>query len=267
MTRRGGRRLSTGGDIAPAAALAYRRRRCRLAQLSRDAATTAGRSCSSATARAADAPAADRARNRDESRRRGAHEARDHARLQCARARRASWSAARSRRRRCAAAPGETGCVISWTSFREKNVPPAGAIFGYRRPARHDRRLRQPGAARARATGCRSTAIGSRARACRCPAGRSDWSSEGPPPTPYLRTEGLVSAKCVNDGPRGYLSIRTNARPQGQAHRPHRRRGRRSSACSCRAGACTLPTCAEAQGDLIREVGEISAQSRTAARH
>ena len=24
----------------------------------------------------------------------------------------------------------ETGCVISWVSFRENNVPPAGAIFG-----------------------------------------------------------------------------------------------------------------------------------------
>ena len=26
--------------------------------------------------------------------------------------------------------PGETGCVISWVSFRENNVPPTGAIFG-----------------------------------------------------------------------------------------------------------------------------------------
>ena len=25
---------------------------------------------------------------------------------------------------------GQTGCVLSWVSFREKNVPPAGAIFG-----------------------------------------------------------------------------------------------------------------------------------------
>jgi hypothetical protein len=27
--------------------------------------------------------------------------------------------------------PGETGCAISWVSFRENNVPPPGAIFGY----------------------------------------------------------------------------------------------------------------------------------------
>ena len=27
--------------------------------------------------------------------------------------------------------PGETGCVIAYSSFREKNEPPAGAMFGY----------------------------------------------------------------------------------------------------------------------------------------
>ena len=30
----------------------------------------------------------------------------------------------------------------------------------------------------------------------------------------YVRTEGLVSGRCVNDGPRGYLEIRTNADPR-----------------------------------------------------
>jgi hypothetical protein len=39
------------------------------------------------------------------------------------------------------------------------------------------------------------------------------WSSEGAAPTPFLRTEGLVSATCVNDGPLGYLAITVNADP------------------------------------------------------
>ena len=26
--------------------------------------------------------------------------------------------------------PGQTGCVMSWVSFRERNAPPPGAIFG-----------------------------------------------------------------------------------------------------------------------------------------
>jgi hypothetical protein len=39
------------------------------------------------------------------------------------------------------------------------------------------------------------------------------WSSEGTPPTPFLRTEGLVSAACVHRGPVGYLSVQVNADP------------------------------------------------------
>jgi hypothetical protein len=45
------------------------------------------------------------------------------------------------------------------------------------------------------------------------PGGPITWSSEGPSPSPYLRTQGLVSARCVNEGQRGYLSVRTNADP------------------------------------------------------
>ena len=37
------------------------------------------------------------------------------------------------------------------------------------------------------------------------------WSSAGAPPTPFLRTDGLVSAVCVNRGPLGYLSVTENA--------------------------------------------------------
>ena len=70
-----------------------------------------------------------------------------------------------------------------------------------------------PGAAGLDAAGYRSTAIGTRGSTCRCRAGRSAGRREGAPPTPFLRTEGLVSARCVNDGPRGYLSVRTNADP------------------------------------------------------
>ena len=108
--------------------------------------------------------------------------------------------------------PRQTGCVISWVSFRENNVPPRGAIFGY---------SPQPGMT----VGCVNPARpGSRdwvpfdsyfftRSTLPVPGGPIAWSTEGPPPTPYVRTEGLVSGKCVNDGPRGYLAIRTNADP------------------------------------------------------
>ena len=107
---------------------------------------------------------------------------------------------------------GQTGCVMSWVSYRERNAPPAGALFGI---------ANQPGMT----VGCTNPARPGHtgwvpldsywySRSSQpVPGGPITWSSEGPPPTPYLRTEGLVSARCVNDGPRGYLSIRTNADP------------------------------------------------------
>jgi hypothetical protein len=106
--------------------------------------------------------------------------------------------------------PGQTGCVMSWVSYRERNIPPVGALFGI---------ASEPGMTVACTNPARPGATGwvpldsywySRSSQP-VPGGAIVWSSEGPPPTPFLRTEGLVSGRCVNDGPRGYLSIRTNA--------------------------------------------------------
>jgi hypothetical protein len=164
---------------------------------------------------------------------------------------------------------GQTQCVMSWTSFRERNAPPAGAIFGYADQA-------------GMTVGCVNPAHpGSRnwekldsywfARSTLpVPGGPIQWSTEGPPPTPYVRTEGLVSARCVNDGPRGYLSVRTNADPKDK----------RTDRIGGEVGllGMFLPgwgmhhaDIAETQGDLIRQVEDIAtaeakARSRTAAR-
>ena len=159
---------------------------------------------------------------------------------------------------------GETGCVIAWTSFREKNVPPEGAMFGI---------TDQPGMT----VGCVNPARpGSRdwvpldsywySRSSYPVAGGPiQWSSEGSPPSAYLRTEGLVSAKCINDGPRGYLWIRTNHNPGDK--RTDRVGGEVSVFGMFLPGwGMHLSDMSEAQGDLIREVGELSSQSRTAAR-
>ena len=93
------------------------------------------------------------------------------------------------------------------------------------RPAGNDRRLRQSGAARRDRLGAARQLLVC-ALGLPVPGGPIAWSSEGPPPSPYLRTEGLVSAKCISDGQRGYLWIRTNHKPGRQTHRPDRRRGR-----------------------------------------
>lgn len=159
---------------------------------------------------------------------------------------------------------GETGCVIAWSSFREKNVPPAGALFGI---------ADQPGMTVACVNPARPGArdwvpldsYWYTRSSYPVPGGPITWSSEGAPPTAYVRTEGLVSAKCINDGQRGYLSIHTNADPKDK--RTDRIGGEVAIMGMFLPGwGMHLSDMAEAQGDLIREVGDISARSRTATR-
>jgi hypothetical protein len=151
--------------------------------------------------------------------------------------------------------PGETGCVVAWSSFREQNVPPPGAMFGY---------AEQPGMT----IGCVNPARpGSKGwevldsywftrSTLAVPGGPIQWSSEGPPRTPYVRTDGLVSAKCVSDGQRGYLSVRTNHRPGDK--RTDRIGGEVSVLGMFVPGwGMHLADMAIAQGDLIRQVDEL----------
>lgn len=108
--------------------------------------------------------------------------------------------------------PAETGCAMSWVSYRERNAPPEGAMFGWSaqpgmtvactNPAR-------PGSTRWE----RLDSYWNTRLTLPVPGGPIVWSTQGPPPTPFLRTEGLVSARCVNQGRLGYLSVRTNADP------------------------------------------------------
>jgi hypothetical protein len=149
-------------------------------------------------------------------------------------------------------APAQTRCVISWTSFRDKNVPPTGAIFGY---------ADRPGMT----VGCVNPALpGSKdwvkldsywftRSSLPVPGGPISWSSEGQPATPYVRTEGLVSAKCINDGPRGYLSIRTN-HAAGDKWTDHIGGEVGFLGMFLPGWGMHLADVAEAQGDLVRQV-------------
>jgi hypothetical protein len=106
---------------------------------------------------------------------------------------------------------GETGCVVSYVSFRATNPPPAAALFG---------RAAQPGMTVACTNPARlsrtSAPLDSYWYAGPSASGAPSpiaWSSSGPPPTPFLRTQGLASAACVNRGNVGYLSVDVNADP------------------------------------------------------
>ena len=151
--------------------------------------------------------------------------------------------------------PGQTGCVLTWVSFRENNPPPAGAIFGYApqagmtvactNPARPGSTLWHP-----------LDSYWDSRFAQSVPGGPIRWSGEGSPPTRFLRTEGLVSGRCINSGQRGYLSIRVNADPRDK--RTDRVYGEVGLLGLFIPGwGMHLADIAEAQGDLVRQVGEI----------
>lgn len=107
---------------------------------------------------------------------------------------------------------GQTGCVVSYVSFRASGPPPEGALFG---------RAAAPG----RTVACTNPASLGRGRNVPLDSywyagpsvtntqARIAWSSQGTPPTTFLRTEGLVSAACVNSGQLGYLAVTVNADP------------------------------------------------------
>jgi hypothetical protein len=106
---------------------------------------------------------------------------------------------------------GETGCVVTYVSFRATNPPPAVALFG---------RSPRPGMTVA-CTNPARLAKGSAPLDSYWYAGPAvtttpstiAWSSQGKPPTPFLRTDGLASAACVNRGNVGYLSVTVNSDP------------------------------------------------------
>jgi hypothetical protein len=159
--------------------------------------------------------------------------------------------------------PSDTGCVMTWVSFREKNTPPEGAIFG--RATAPGMTVACTNPARPGSTNWEPLDSYWNARwSLPVPGGPIQWSSEGAAPTEFLRTEGLVSAKCVNDGPLGYLSVRTNADPNDK--RTDRVYGEVGLlGMFIPSWGMHLADVAEAQGDMIRRVEEISARSRTAA--
>ena len=156
--------------------------------------------------------------------------------------------------------PRETGCVIAWTSFRENNVPPPGAIFGI--AAKPGMTVACVNPAHAGATGwVRLDSYWSAKGGYPVPGGPIRWSSEGEPPTPWLRTEGLASGRCINDGPRGYFSVRTNADPKDK--RTDRIGGEVGIGGLFIPGwGMHLADISVVQGDLVRLVGQIGASRR-----
>jgi len=106
---------------------------------------------------------------------------------------------------------GETGCVVSYVSFRATNPPPPGALFG--RALRPGMTVACTNPARLVRGSARLDSYWYSGPSATTTSNPVQWSSAGSPPTPFLRTAGLASAACVNKGPLGYLSVVVNADP------------------------------------------------------
>ncbi|HEX8306883.1 MAG TPA: DUF3089 domain-containing protein [Allosphingosinicella sp.] len=154
---------------------------------------------------------------------------------------------------------GQTGCVIAYMSFRASAPPPPDAFLG---------RASKPG----------MTAACTNPAALRGGKGKLDsywftrsavapgaqpvtWSSQGAPPTPFIRTEGLVTAECRHDGQAGYLAVAENADPRDR--RTDRIPGDVYIAGKLNPGwGLHLVDMNVAQGDLIRLVEAQAAKKR-----
>ena len=156
--------------------------------------------------------------------------------------------------------PGQTNCVIAWTSYRERNVPPAGAIFGL--AAKPGMTVACVNPARPGATGwvkLDSYWVGKSSYPV--PGGPVQWSAEGEPPTPWVHVKDLNSGRCINDGQRGYFSVRTDADPKDK--RTDRIGGEVGiGGLFIPAWGMHLADMSLVQGDLVRLVGEIGASRR-----
>jgi hypothetical protein len=107
--------------------------------------------------------------------------------------------------------PGQTGCVISYMSFRAGSPPPPGSFLG---------RAARPGMTAACTDPSRlaggTGALDSYWFAASPPQAGAPaiaWSSAGPPAAPFLRTQGLVSGACAHDGQAGWLALTVHADP------------------------------------------------------
>lgn len=154
---------------------------------------------------------------------------------------------------------GQTGCVITYMAYRASAPPPVGAPLG---------RASKPGMT----AGCTNPGAlgGGKAKldsywfTMAPPQPGAEpvvWSSQGNPPTPFLRTEGLVSAQCRHNGQAGYLAVTENADPKDA--RTDRIPGDVYMAGKLNPGwGLHLVDMNVAQGDLIRLVEAQAAKKR-----
>lgn len=108
----------------------------------------------------------------------------------------------------------QTGCVVTYVSFRASSPPPANSRFGRTDPTGLRSGCVNPAALLAGKASTDNAALHSYFGLK--PMGSSGkpplpWSKDQAVTTPFVSTPGLVSAKCVSEGDFTYLSVSVNA--------------------------------------------------------
>lgn len=115
----------------------------------------------------------------------------------------------------CASA-SQTGCVVTYVSFRASSPPPANSRFGRTDPAGLRSGCVNPAALLAGKASTESVALHSYLG--NKPMGSSSlpprpWATGLTVTTPFVSTPGLLSARCVGEGDFTYLSVAVNGDP------------------------------------------------------
>jgi hypothetical protein len=105
---------------------------------------------------------------------------------------------------------GQTGCVVTYMSFRASSPPPRDAFLGRATHAGMTAGCTNPASLRGGSAPLDSIWY---SRPSQFGGRTITWSSTGEPPAPFLHTHGLVSGECKHDGQAGYLAITVNADP------------------------------------------------------
>lgn len=105
---------------------------------------------------------------------------------------------------------GQTGCVVTYMSFRANSPPAEGALMG-----RATRAGMTAGCVNPAALGGGSAPLDAYVlvQVSQFGGPTITWSTTGPPPAPFLHVRGLVTGECRHDGKAGYLAITVNADP------------------------------------------------------
>ena len=103
----------------------------------------------------------------------------------------------------------QTGCVVSYVSFRDDTVPPADARFGRATDAASQVACTNP-AALGGGRGTLAPVFPAKSTLVQDPALQPVWAKGSPVLSEFVALPGLMSAECRNEGGASYLAMRTN---------------------------------------------------------